>query len=331
MVWGHGAALLCVEYRGYGWSTGTAQLLTLATDAEAVIDLLPKAREIGTRCCAPPLCTPVFASDTGWLQVTTALMPQSCCLGGLLALCRQFTWPPSIRIRSRYGAWCSGIVARRPHTLTSVLKGLAIESGIAKLMELPLVAMMETFLPPEIMTTLRALDNPDPFRNVDKIAHVKAPLLIIHGVNDQISPVAQGDALFKACASEYVLCEGAAACSNPDTLRVASDKRCSRRYPELATMTCWLSQNPRTPKPSLIGLKRYNPPKQRQLPRTMRVPLRQALEQVPVHVRALVLAQMEVKLLRAREVRGTRSQLPCKHRWQHQLVYTHRPWLYHCQ
>ena len=98
MVWGHGAALLCVEYRGYGWSTGTAQLLTLATDAEAVIDLLPKAREIGTRCCSPPLCTPVFASDTGWLQVTTALMPQSCCLGGLLALCRQFTWPPSIRI-----------------------------------------------------------------------------------------------------------------------------------------------------------------------------------------------------------------------------------------
>ena len=96
-------------------------------------------------------------------------------------------------------------------------------------------------------------------------------------------------------------------------------------------MTCWLSQNPRTPKPSLIGLKRYNPPKQRQLPRTMRVPLRQALEQAPVHVRGLVLAQMEVKLLRAREVRGTRSQLPCKHRWQHQLVYTHRPWLYHCQ
>ena len=47
MVHGLGASLLCLDFRGFGWSSGTAKLTALASDAEAVIGLLPRVKEIG--------------------------------------------------------------------------------------------------------------------------------------------------------------------------------------------------------------------------------------------------------------------------------------------
>jgi fermentation-respiration switch protein FrsA (DUF1100 family) len=51
----------------------------------------------------------------------------------------------------------------------------------------------------------------DQFRNIDKISHVKMPLLIIHGNNDSTIPVALSRRLFEAAQEpkQFVLIEGA--------------------------------------------------------------------------------------------------------------------------
>ena len=45
---------------------------------------------------------------------------------------------------------------------------------------------------------------PDPFSQLEKIARVSLPTLVVHGSIDEISPVAMGKDLFEKSGSMYV-------------------------------------------------------------------------------------------------------------------------------
>jgi pimeloyl-ACP methyl ester carboxylesterase len=64
--------------------------------------------------------------------------------------------------------------------------GLIIESGIASLLELPMVAMLAAGMP---MVAVLVSRLPDPWANKAKMASVSIRTLIIHGERDEISPV----------------------------------------------------------------------------------------------------------------------------------------------
>jgi pimeloyl-ACP methyl ester carboxylesterase len=48
-------------------------------------------------------------------------------------------------------------------------------------------------------TTAQLAYNIDIFRNYEKCPEVSCPVLIMHGINDQVVPVANGEALYRAC------------------------------------------------------------------------------------------------------------------------------------
>ena len=80
------------------------------------------------------------------------------------------------------------------------LAGVIIESGLTVLTELPMVAELTAAMP-QMAMMLPML--PDPFEQLSKVARMPAdlPLLVIHGEQDNICPVSQGQALYDSAAS----------------------------------------------------------------------------------------------------------------------------------
>lgn len=138
-----GLALLVIDFRGYGWSTGQPTMTTLLNDVEAVHKALPLILERG------------------------GLAGRSCYLMG-----RSLGSGPAIHLASSY-----------PEAFT----GLIIESGFADVT--PLLARRG--FPIEILA-----GQPDPVGNVRKIASLAMPLLVIHGEEDRLLPVANGQQLY---------------------------------------------------------------------------------------------------------------------------------------
>lgn len=143
-----GASLIVVDYRGYGWSTGTPRFSTLLSDAEMAADALPAILHVA------------------------GLDDSPCYLMG-----RSLGSAPSIHLA---------------HWRPEQFKGLIIESGFS--LVLPLLARLG-LMPP-------AMDTPDPMGNLDKMRDIRTPLLVIHGENDQLIPVSNGQALYDASPAE---------------------------------------------------------------------------------------------------------------------------------
>lgn len=140
-----GSALLVVDYRGYGWSTGTPLTTTLLTDAEAVVpalaDILEAANLTGL---------PIF------------LMGRS--LGSA----------PAVHLA---------------HTTPEHFAGLIIESGFA---DMP--SVFRNLGIPVALSKVTDL----PVANTRKMQDITLPLLVIHGENDMLLPVENGQQLFDA-------------------------------------------------------------------------------------------------------------------------------------
>jgi len=72
-------------------------------------------------------------------------------------------------------------------------KGLIIESGFS--LTIPLLARLGLVVP-------QMSGAPDPLGNLDKMREVRLPLLVIHGENDQLIPVSNGQALYDASPAD---------------------------------------------------------------------------------------------------------------------------------
>ena len=149
-----GLSLLVVDYRGYGWSTGTPSISRFLPDALAVADKLPE----------------VLASTEIKPNVPLVLMGRS--LGSA----------PAVHIAYK----------RRDQFIA-----LLIDSGYADTPSL--------FKTRGIPLEEDVLTNPDlPFNNERKVAEMgDMPLLVIHGEEDELLPVAHGRALYKASKANH--------------------------------------------------------------------------------------------------------------------------------
>jgi fermentation-respiration switch protein FrsA (DUF1100 family) len=138
-----GASLLIVDYRGYGWSTGSPSTSTLLADAEAVYETLPEI-----------LGEPGLAN------------------GPLIVMGRSLGSACAIHLASRH---------------PGAFKGLIIESGFAHVVPL----LMRLGLP-----MIDKVKMSDPINNIGKMSLIPLPLLVIHGEDDTLIPVAEGQALY---------------------------------------------------------------------------------------------------------------------------------------
>lgn len=78
---------------------------------------------------------------------------------------------------------------------SDVFKALVIESGLTVITELPMVARLAMMIPggDQLIATI-----PDIFQQRQKLSTCHLPLLVIHGEEDEIAPVQQGQDLFDA-------------------------------------------------------------------------------------------------------------------------------------
>lgn len=90
---------------------------------------------------------------------------------------------PVVLFGRSIGSVCAVHLAAR---FPTQFHGLIIESGIANLLELPMVAMLAAGMP---MIAVLVSRLPDPWANKAKMASVNIRTLIIHGERDEISPV----------------------------------------------------------------------------------------------------------------------------------------------
>jgi alpha-beta hydrolase superfamily lysophospholipase len=141
------AALLVVDYRGYGWSSGQPLTSTLLSDADAV----------------PPALPDILSADLR--QKPLIIMGRS--LGSA----------PAIHLAYHHAAQ---------------FKGLIVDSGFAD--------MPSVFRRLGIPVNLDAVTDV-PVGNVARMKAITMPLLVIHGENDQLLPVENGQLLFDASPS----------------------------------------------------------------------------------------------------------------------------------
>jgi len=153
------SAVLCPEFRGFAWSTGKPQLGSLCSDAEAFMKALPD----------------ILAS------------------ADLKALAAA----PVVVLGRSLGSACAVHVASGSRASPSVA-ALIIESGVVKLLELPMVQQLAQALPGG-MHLLRSV--PEPLGTFDKLAEVTVPTVIIHGERDEVSPFEQAQMAYEACGS----------------------------------------------------------------------------------------------------------------------------------
>jgi pimeloyl-ACP methyl ester carboxylesterase len=145
---GIGVALLVVDYRGYGWSTGSPLITTLLPDAEAVCAQIPDILERAE------------IAPRAWLVKGRSL-------GSVPAVHLAYRWPERF----------AGLVIESGMAdLPSVYRRLG--HGLAKLVGVEL-----------------------PFRNAEKMREVDLPLLVIHGEDDNVLPVDNGQRIYDASPS----------------------------------------------------------------------------------------------------------------------------------
>jgi pimeloyl-ACP methyl ester carboxylesterase len=150
-----GGSLIVVDFRGYGWSTGTPLLSKLTSDAEAVLDALP------------------------------AILSRHGC-GGC----------PLILFGRSIGSTCAvHLAAHRPDSF----RGVIIESGITVITELPMVKQLGGMIPGgEGLVAMI----PDVFQHCAKLSRTRLPLLVLHGEDDEIAPVSQGQDMHDASGAD---------------------------------------------------------------------------------------------------------------------------------
>ncbi len=166
-----GASLLVVDYRGYGWSTGTPKVSALLGDVAPVMDALPG------------------------ILAAAKLSDQK-----LIVMGRSLGSAPAIQAA---------------HAYPDRVRGIIVESGFAH--TFPLLARLG--LPVERLAHL-----PDPIGNVRKIAEIHLPLLVIHGENDELIPVANGQALYDASPAAHKHLLRIPGAGHNDLLFVALDR-----------------------------------------------------------------------------------------------------------
>jgi alpha-beta hydrolase superfamily lysophospholipase len=166
-----GASLLVVDYRGYGWSTGTPKVSTLLGDVAPIMEALPG------------------------ILAEAKLSDQK-----LVVMGRSLGSAPAIHAA---------------HTYPDRFKGIIIESGFAH--TFPLLARLG--IPVERLAHLH-----DPIGNVRKMEEISLPLLVIHGENDTLIPVANGQALYDASPAAQKHLLRIAGAGHNDLMFVALDR-----------------------------------------------------------------------------------------------------------
>lgn len=156
-------SVLSIDYRGFGWSSGTPMLTKLCSDAEVIFTQLPN---IFKMLDVPPF-TPII------------LFGRS--IGGCSAL----------HLAKQY----------QNHSIPDLGSIIAIilESCFTNIKELPMVNELHKMMP-QAAPMLAFL--PDPFNNLEKMSTLKIPCLVLHGDMDEISPLKMGKDLYKKCSSQ---------------------------------------------------------------------------------------------------------------------------------
>lgn len=137
-----GVNLLIVDYRGYGWSTGTPTFTSLLADVKPVREALPDV-----------------------LQAVGK--------GALFVMGRSLGSAPAIEMAYLY---------------PDDFKGLIVESGFATIVPL----LVRRGIPAD------SFRETEPVGNRRKVAELAMPLLIIHGEQDQLIAVEEGEAIYDA-------------------------------------------------------------------------------------------------------------------------------------
>ncbi|KAF0682689.1 Aste57867_25207 [Aphanomyces stellatus] len=147
------AALLAVDYRGFGWSSGEPSLTGLLDDAEFVVTHLDTVAELNPRV-------------------------------------------PVVVYGRSIGSQCAIHVATK---FPQRIHGLVVDSGFHSILKLPMVNQLAMMLPGGA-GMLQML--PNIFNTLDKMKKITdTPVLVIHGTDDEIAPLAQGRELHAACGA----------------------------------------------------------------------------------------------------------------------------------
>lgn len=140
-----------------------------------------------------------FAWSTGKPNLTTLCSDAEAIMRSFSDILREngFKDPESAAVvvhgRS-LGSSCAVHVA----SCTSSSSALVVESGVASLLELPMVQQLGMMMP-QMLQLLAA--HPDPLDVLTKLKKVTVPTIIIHGDRDSISPVEQAMSAHAACGS----------------------------------------------------------------------------------------------------------------------------------
>eukprot|EP00930_Biecheleria_cincta_P057014 TRINITY_DN43020_c0_g1_i1.p1 TRINITY_DN43020_c0_g1~~TRINITY_DN43020_c0_g1_i1.p1 ORF type:complete len:324 (-),score=59.58 TRINITY_DN43020_c0_g1_i1:380-1351(-) len=104
---------------------------------------------------------------------------------------------PIIMLHGRsLGSICAVHIASRE---TPRVGALVVESGVMDLLKLPMVQQLGLMMP-QILQALKA--EPSPLHTLEEMRKVTVPTLVIHGEQDEISPVEQAVACYRACGSQ---------------------------------------------------------------------------------------------------------------------------------
>jgi alpha-beta hydrolase superfamily lysophospholipase len=129
-----------------------------------------------------------YGWSTGWPLVSALLSDTEAVRDALPAILRRagLSDSPLFVMGRSLGSACAIHLA---YNHSNLLKGIIIESGFAQVF--PLLA--ELGVPVDSLG-----DFPDPIDNVGKIQATPLPLLVIHGEQDSLIPIADGESLFDA-------------------------------------------------------------------------------------------------------------------------------------
>ena len=207
-------ALVAFDFRGYGWSEGLPSLLTLCSDAAAVLDALPR------------IASQAGADVRDGARVKTPIIIYGRSIGSVCAvqLAAELANHPTCIEEAdgnggdgNGGGFCGGGGGGGGAGACAICRGLILECGISDLFSLPMAQQLALKLGPQGEQLVRSL--PDVFEMEVKLSALPPLLktLVIHGDGDGIVPVAQGRALHAASLAaaahphlaQMILVEGA--------------------------------------------------------------------------------------------------------------------------
>ena len=200
-----GFNLVSVDYRGYGWSTGSAGVTLLTGDAERVLDFILAGRVPGIAADAKIVA---WGRSIGAMSAVHLAAYKAAYLMRILEL-------PLYVVMYRY----------RPARVA----GLIVDSGLMAIASLPMVRQLaESFMGPSGRETLKTLADPTaaPFgaTTLAKAATVGCPALVVHGDNDEIVPARQGAQCYEAIGSRSKRLEALPNCGHNDVFLVHGPK-----------------------------------------------------------------------------------------------------------